>query len=361
MGGFVRAPVLILVAWATLFASGCPLPALRFEAWDGGVEARADALVFPAQDVVWSDVPVVLRTGPTLSCPVTDEWACGRVLVEAGAVRMGSTRSRSGMPVQALAWVEAFELDAYEVTVARFRRFVEAFKRGDESTRGLVASYPDAARSEVRINETAFIDPPATDPEQCNYRPEPPAAGGFTDRHPMNCVAWRTAQAFCAWTGGRLPTEAEYEYVARFWRSARADGRTYPWGEAPPDCTHAHTGIGGLTICLGQHGRPTRAAGGTPEGAVFGVHDLVGNVAEWMGDGFEYYSEPGMPGVCWGFTTATNPYCPGPTAPLHPVRGGSWQTGESDRDNLLPESRIQGSFTQRIPNRGFRCAYPPTR
>ena len=93
------------------------------------------------------------------------------------------------------------------------------------------------------------------------------AASGWED-HPVREATWDGARAYCAWRGARLPTEVEWEAVAR-----GRSGRTYPWGEARPLIEHAVFGRGsGQTAPVGSH-----PAGATPEG----VHHLAGNVAEW--------------------------------------------------------------------------------
>ena len=108
----------------------------------------------------------------------------------------------------------------------------------------------------------------------------------YSDRgsYPINCVDWAQARAFCAWAGGRLPTEAEWEYAAR----GRGLPREYPWGNEAATCARAIIGHKGT--CTAEKpcgcGKNTtwpvcsKRAGNT----VQGLCDMAGNVWEWVED-----------------------------------------------------------------------------
>src|SRR5262249_23818063 len=127
---------------------------------------------------------------------------------------------------------------------------------------------------------------------------------GHADRanHPINCVAWAMANLYCQKRGGRLPTEAEWEYAAR-----GSSQRMYPWGEEAPDAKHLTAGgqecgrWGPSTadpkppMYADDDGSPgTAPVGSFPSGASkHGLLDLAGNVWEWTADWFApYSSEP---------------------------------------------------------------------
>lgn len=99
--------------------------------------------------------------------------------------------------------------------------------------------------------------------------------------HPINCVTWEGADAFCRSVGKRLPTEAEWEAAAR-----GTDGRRWPWGNARPTIRHAHWTTGG------KWRTRTAKVGSYPRGASpFGVLDMAGNVCELVADHYGPYPD----------------------------------------------------------------------
>lgn len=161
--------------------------------------------------------------------------------------------------------------------------------------------------------DTGDCEPARADSTLCNgARPD-------RERHPINCVSWYQAEAFCAWREARLPTEAEWEYAAR----GGERYLTYPWGDEPPD---------GRT-CWKQ---PTSCEVASYAPGAFGIYDLSGNVWEWVGDGFGPYP--------W----------PDPDSPHRGYRGGSF----SRRFEKWMQIRLRNWWTpdKHGAHLGFRCA-----
>ncbi len=125
--------------------------------------------------------------------------------------------------------------------------------------------------------------------------------GGFcnwdnSDRgsHPINCVDWDQAQAFASWVGGRLPSEAEWEYAAR---SGGRDWK-YPWGDESATCARVVMDDGRGSGC-GRDGTWTvcsKPTGNTAQG----LCDMVGNVWEWVQDWYhDSYNGAPTDGSAW--------------------------------------------------------------
>ncbi|MDJ0950388.1 MAG: SUMF1/EgtB/PvdO family nonheme iron enzyme, partial [Alphaproteobacteria bacterium] len=212
------------------------------------------------------------------------------IAIDGGSYPIGSDLgAASARPAHGVT-LAPFLIDVHEVTNAQFAAFLNTLAvtaRRDVPAGELhpddVAG-PDADRlwGGSSGNDRAFIEMDDTDARigiaDGRFVPE----DGFAD-HPVSESTWPGAQAFCAWRGARLPTEAEWEAAAR-----GKDGRTYPWGEAPPTPERAVFGRGrGETDPVGSHPQ-----GATPEG----VFDLAGNEAEWTSSLFKPYPYDGSDG-----------------------------------------------------------------
>ncbi|MCB0034775.1 MAG: SUMF1/EgtB/PvdO family nonheme iron enzyme, partial [Anaerolineales bacterium] len=165
---------------------------------------------------------------------------------------------------------------------------------------------------------------------------------GDSEERPVNVIRWQGAAAYCAWVGGRLPTEAEWEYAAR--------GETtnlYPWGDEAPDETRA---VFGNTDIGFRYIFEIEAVDALPEGASpFGVYGLAGGVAEWTADVYAADFYANSPAVNPTNTSET-------TAEAYVVRGGAWN---SPAEDLRTTARTGVAPTSDDKAIGFRCAFDP--
>jgi formylglycine-generating enzyme required for sulfatase activity len=250
------------------------------------------------------------------------------------------------------ATVSAFRLDRFEVTLGRFRAFVAAYangwrpadgsgadpaSQGDDGWNGQWWSYQltkDGMDLEANLEcHTTFQ----------TYSRTP----GDAETRPINCVSWYVAYAFCVWDGARLPTDAEWNYVA----AGGDEQRYYPWnadideGRASyfVDSTHQCRGdkVDGcaLTDLTGAGTHPTGAG-------KWGHDDLAGNVAEWVRDG----------------NASTNTNCvdcidPNDRGGVRRVRGGAFNSAPGAQLRVAAfETADPGTPSERI---GIRCARSP--
>ena len=191
----------------------------------------------------------------------------------------------------------------------------------------------------------------ACGPADNTYAPCNFGVAGRQD-HPINCVSWQNADDYCHWVGGRLPTEAEWEYAAR---GGKAD-MLYVWGNAwpPPNFAanlhdlSAEAGSGLPVIPGYNDGYPKTSPVGKFTPNAFGLYDMAGNVWELLADylDFDYY----------GVSPLMDPLGP-TTAQMHVMRGGSIYTYSTETARIsIRGNGIGGTGAYNV---GLRCARTP--
>jgi formylglycine-generating enzyme required for sulfatase activity len=236
------------------------------------------------------------------------------VAIRAGDFTMGNAQVRQGDGPQHVVHLSAFQIDRTEVTVAAYAACVAA----NACTPAAIGRF-------------------------CNV--------GFEGRgdHPINCITWKQAAAYCAFVEKRLPTEAEWERAAR-----GTEGRRYVWGnEWPPP-----RGAGNFSDRTTQQGEPEwlaiadsddhhrhTAPVGTTAKNEDGLFDMAGNVQEWVADWYDPHAYPRK--------KVTDPK--GPAAgKARVVRGGSF--GHHAQDALEVTRRSYYLEDYESAHIGFRCA-----
>jgi len=228
---------------------------------------------------VAAPVPAAPSSAASLSCPV------GMASLPGGTFKLGD--------VNRTADVTPFCMDTTEVTADAYADCVRA-----------------GHCSADHLGEWSSDGSKFTKDARCTYG----SAG--QGKHPINCVDWNQASAYCAAQKKRLPTEEEWEWAAR----GAGQARTYPWGDARPD----------EQLCWSGGARKkdgTCEVGSYPAGdAPGGIHDLAGNVWEWTG-------------TSWDAT--------------HVYRGGSWHSEVTSHARAA--ERAGGPVPYRLDFVGFRC------
>ncbi len=329
-------------------------------ATDGGfADSSADALAEAKSDAPAAVVIQAPGCTAAMTCGNDGANCCESRLLPGGTYLQGCDWSPITPCVK--PWgpehpstVGAFYLDTFEVTVARFRIFMEEYNlwRSNGNPKPAAGKHPRIADSGWRAEWDQYLPKDSagitlqvfctdSNDDFPTYN-----TSAQSDRYPINCIKWPVAFAFCVWNDGRLPTEAEWEFAA----AGGTENRNYPWGNAEPTpelANYNHDGpfpAPSLTVThVGTH----------PKGmGRWGHQDLAGSVAEWLLD---------QDSDTWYGTPAGNPCndCANLGTPKDQMgqRGGNWSFSDSD---LLSAARggnaglhIGGHYS------GIRCARDP--
>jgi formylglycine-generating enzyme required for sulfatase activity len=297
-------------------------------------------------------------------------------LVPAGTFLMGSEDFYpEERPVHRVE-VDAFWMDRRPVTVAQFRRFVKATgyvtlaERAPEA-----ADYPDA--DPALLVPGALVFRPTRGPvdlrDVANWwnwvpgarwdRPEGPGSDTYTRaKHPVVHVGYEDAEAYAAWAGKALPTEAEWERAAR----GGLEGATYAWGdeEAPDGTFMANFWQGEFPWQnLGRDGFMGTSPVGSYAPNGFGLYDMTGNVWEWTSDFFTpRHADEAAKACC----VPQNPRvtsdaesfgagAPGEHIPRRVVKGGSHLCAANYCLRYRPSARQGEPVDTSTSHIGFRC------
>jgi len=320
---------IVVAGGAALVVAGGVLVVLALRGGDtSGRSAPAAAPASPTAPAVAAREPQPVVIPPVAGCPG------GMVRVPGGEFLMGTDSGLSWeRPAHVVTLSSGYCLDATEVTVGDYAACV-------------ATGACEVAPTTVNMEILPEPDWPSHS-KFCNGNREDRA------KHPINCVNWDQATAYCTFAGKRLPTEAEWEYGAR-----GGDDRIYPWGNGAPsakllnlcgaECrvmakkllgvdwwvAYQDSDGWGSTAPVGSY-----PAGSSPTGAL----DMAGNVAEWTADVYaEYAAAP-----------ATDPRGP-PAGPHRVVRDSGWR--DHKIDFARSTSRMYPLRARIDDQIGFRCA-----
>ncbi len=221
---------------------------------------------------------------PEVAIPAVAKAAqppAGMVYVPGGFTQIGAEDGQEGEKPVVWAAIKPFFMDEHLVTVAEFRRFVNATHYQTEAEKFGDAAVLDEANGEWKLLKGANWAYP-------QGKTKPPAA----DNHPVTQVSWNDAQAYAQWAGKRLPYEFEWEHAARNATNSRS---RYPFGNAlqTADGNYlANTWNGTFperdAVLDGFHyTSPVGQFGKTP----LGLTDMTGNVWQWCQDWRQSYAD----------------------------------------------------------------------
>jgi sulfatase modifying factor 1 len=275
------------------------------------------------------------------------------VPIPGGEFLMGSERFYPEERPKRRVAVDGFSIDRGPVTVAEFRRFVDSTGYVTVAERPLdPADFPGADPGLLVPGSLVFSKTPGPVDlrdvlQWWDYKPGATWRDG-PDEHPVTHVAFEDAQAYAAWAGKELPTEAEWERAAR----GGLEDADFAWGNehSPGGRAMANTWRGQFPW---ENLSPGGGEGTSPVGAfppnAYGLHDVTGNVWEWTSDLFAERPPGETPKACCGPTDA------GTRIERRVIKGGSHLCAPNYCLRYRPSARQAEGVDTSTQHIGFRC------
>jgi serine/threonine-protein kinase len=292
--------VFIFLANSNMFAAPTPAPTERVI-----LPSLTQTQIAPtetAPPTITSTAEAALPTDTPFPSEIKDEKTVAMIYIPAGEFTMGSDTSGDiGSHPSHKVNVAAFYIDKYEVTNKSYGDCAYAVECRKPSRQG------SATRNTYFTNQ-------------------------FFAGYPVIYIDWKMANAYCAWRGARLPTEAEWEKAAR-----GTDERVYPWGGGEISCSFAN-----VYGCIGD----TDAVDQYEKGKSFyGVFGMSGNVWEWTSSLFANYPYDANDGREDQVKTGERM-----------ARGGGWNAFGGNSTNARLDTRLKLDPGHAGPYVGVRCA-----
>jgi sulfatase modifying factor 1 len=297
--------------------------------------------------------PAVTTSCPANCGPNGDSDCCESPLITGGTFYRDFDVANDGKYADMThpATISDFRLDKYEVTVGRFRAFVEAGMGTWQCPPGTGAGAHDRIpgsgwdenwKGFLSYDTPSLIGDLKCDPKFATWTDQP----GANENLPINCVSWYEAMAFCISDGGYLPTTAEWNFAA----SGGTDQRAYPWSQPPGspviDCTDASY------LTMFRTCAAVIPVGSKPAGnARWGQADMAGNVWEWNLDWASVSVIPSYIDPCVDCAKLTQD----PNWSYREVRGGDFNA-DSHYLRTSFETGADPSFDRYDYEDGIRCA-----
>jgi formylglycine-generating enzyme required for sulfatase activity len=308
-----------------------------------------------------------------------DSSNAGMILIPGGEFMMGGDNNQASadeFPKHKVR-IHKFLMDATEVTNAQFKKFIDAtgYKTIAERTpdweelkKSLPPGTPKPDASVLVASSLVFK--PTTSPVNLNdysqwwswvkgadwKHPQGPGSSiEGKENYPVAHVSWEDAQAYCKWSGKRLPTEAEWEFAAR----GSLQNQIYSWGNEP-----INNGNAKMNSWEGEfpyHNEQkdnyfTAAPVKTYQPNGYGLYDMSGNVWEWCSDWYDanYYKTQGA--VTDNPKGSSKSFDPeDPYTPKRSLRGGSFLCNDSYCSGYRVARRMKSSPDTGLEHTGFRC------